>query len=341
MYLTVYVDEYGVKISSKENLLVFSYNASQRREEIAAQDIHSILISQAATITSGAFKLLEQHSIFVIWSSYKRGMVLMPFFPIGTAKIRRGQYAAINNESGIVFAKNIIISSMENRRWILWYLQKYKSFETRDRRRDIDFLVEKLKKKQITQEEIDKRLRGNLMARESEAAKIYFSQIKESLPSSFLFIKRTRRPATDIFSALLNYGYAILLSRITSHALASGLDIYAGILHVDRPGRPAFSLDMIEEFRQPIVDYCALNLLFDKKNREILDTFLSKIKPDEEVKLNKIIKKKYLTLLHERLTKKYKEKTFEQWIMYQMRHASLFFRRDVPLYSPFTMRVIR
>ena len=340
MYLTVYVDEYGVKISSKENLLVFSYNVSKRKEEIAAQDIHSILISQAATITSGAFKLLEKHSIFVVWSSYKKGMVLMPFVPIGTAKTRRGQYAAINNKHGVIFAKNIVISSMENKRWILWYLQKYKSFETKERKRKIDLLVEKLKKEQIIQEEIDRKLRGNLMAKESEAAKIYFSQIKESLPPSFLFIKRTRRPTTDIFSSLLNYGYAVLLSKITTYALTSGLDIYAGILHVDRPGKPAFSLDIIEEFRQPIVDYCAINLSLDKKNTDIFNNLLSKIKPDEVVNLNKSLKKKYLTLLHDRLAQKYKEKTFEQWIMHQMRHASLFFRGEVSTYSPFTIRVV-
>src|SRR5437763_130357 len=34
----------------------------------------------------------------------------------------------------------------------------------------------------------------------------------------------------------------------------AGLDPFAGFLHVDRPGKPSLVLDLVEEFRQPIVD---------------------------------------------------------------------------------------
>jgi CRISPR-associated protein Cas1 len=34
----------------------------------------------------------------------------------------------------------------------------------------------------------------------------------------------------------------------------AGLEPFAGFLHVDRPGKPSLVLDLIEEFRQPIVD---------------------------------------------------------------------------------------
>nr|NGX45771.1 CRISPR-associated endonuclease Cas1 1 [Chlamydiota bacterium] len=40
----------------------------------------------------------------------------------------------------------------------------------------------------------------------------------------------------------------------------AGLDPYAGFIHVDRPGKPSLVLDLIEPFRQPVVDraICAL-----------------------------------------------------------------------------------
>jgi CRISPR-associated protein Cas1 len=34
----------------------------------------------------------------------------------------------------------------------------------------------------------------------------------------------------------------------------AGLEPFAGYLHVDRPGKPSLVLDMVEEFRQPVVD---------------------------------------------------------------------------------------
>jgi len=46
-----------------------------------------------------------------------------------------------------------------------------------------------------------------------------------------------------------------------------GLDPYDGFLHSDKYGRPALALDLMEEFRGPIVDSVVLSLL----NRKRLD----------------------------------------------------------------------
>jgi CRISPR-associated protein Cas1 len=55
-------------------------------------------------------------------------------------------------------------------------------------------------------------------------------------------------------NSLLNYGYGILYSQIWGAVLNAGLEPFAGFLHVDRPGKPSLVLDMVEEFRQPVVD---------------------------------------------------------------------------------------
>jgi CRISPR-associated protein Cas1 len=41
----------------------------------------------------------------------------------------------------------------------------------------------------------------------------------------------------------------------------AGLEPFAGFLHVDRPGKPSLVLDLIEEFRQPIVDRAVIAAL--------------------------------------------------------------------------------
>lgn len=67
------------------------------------------------------------------------------------------------------------------------------------------------------------------------------------------FGARSRRPATNETNALLNYGYAILLSKVIGLVLAAGLDPFVGFLHTLRSGRPSLCLDLMEPFR-PIVD---------------------------------------------------------------------------------------
>jgi CRISPR-associated protein Cas1 len=68
------------------------------------------------------------------------------------------------------------------------------------------------------------------------------------------FLGREHRGAQDAVNSLLNYGYGILYSQVWGAVLNAGLEPFAGFLHVDRPGKPSLVLDLVEEFRQPVVD---------------------------------------------------------------------------------------
>ena len=41
----------------------------------------------------------------------------------------------------------------------------------------------------------------------------------------------------------------------------AGLEPFAGFMHVDRSGKPSMILDLVEEFRQPVVDRAILSWL--------------------------------------------------------------------------------
>jgi CRISPR/Cas system-associated endonuclease Cas1 len=64
--------------------------------------------------------------------------------------------------------------------------------------------------------------------------------------------------ADDPAYALLSLGYGLLRAEIEGQLEAVGLDPHVGFLHVERPGRPALALDLLEEFRAPIVDRLVL-----------------------------------------------------------------------------------
>ena len=60
---------------------------------------------------------------------------------------------------------------------------------------------------------------------------------------------------------MLNYSYAILASEVLKSLHTSGLDPYAGFLHSDRYARKSLVFDLMEEFRQQIVDKSVLKLV--------------------------------------------------------------------------------
>jgi CRISP-associated protein Cas1 len=93
-----------------------------------------------------------------------------------------------------------------------------------------------------------------LMGYEGTGGRLYWEGVKEIISQRGEFMGREHRGATDAVNALLNYGYGILYSQVWGAVLNAGLEPFAGFLHVDRPGKPSLVLDLVEEFRQPVVD---------------------------------------------------------------------------------------
>lgn len=95
----------------------------------------------------------------------------------------------------------------------------------------------------------------------------YFAQFDRMLRtqgSDFRFESRSRRPPRNEVNAVLSFVYTLLTREMQSAMETVGLDPAAGYLHVLRPGRPSFALDLMEELRAPMCDRYALTL-FNRK----------------------------------------------------------------------------
>ena len=96
------------------------------------------------------------------------------------------------------------------------------------------------------------RLRGA----EGEGSRAYFQGLAPLLgPYGF----RTRRPPRDPVNAALSYGYALLLGRVLVAVRLAGLHPEVGFLHAGGRRSPALALDLMEEFRVPVVDQVVLS----------------------------------------------------------------------------------
>jgi CRISP-associated protein Cas1 len=96
---------------------------------------------------------------------------------------------------------------------------------------------------------------------EGNAAGAYFELFRMAFDPCWKFTKRTRRPPRDPVNALLSLGYTFLGHAMTAALQVVGLDPFLGYFHQEEYGRPALALDLIEEFRAPLVDSLALTLV--------------------------------------------------------------------------------
>jgi len=261
------LDDFGLFLGRKRNRFVVKKAGEVK--EFVADDVDSIICcSSGVAFSASALELAVENNIQVVFARY-RGWpygVVMPASMTGSVRARREQFIAYNDERGFVLAKKFIAGKLANQANFLKLMAK-------NRRQTDPALAERLHKsgkliddanERISREEgtsIDVK-RQDLMNLEAEGARYYWDGIRQILPGELGFTGRETRGARDAFNAMLNFGYqTILFPEVWKAVSYAGLDFYAGYLHADRSGKPSLVLDLMEEFRQQLVDRTLIGLV--------------------------------------------------------------------------------
>ncbi|MEA2070209.1 MAG: CRISPR-associated endonuclease Cas1 [Asgard group archaeon] len=343
--MIIVVSDHGARIGKEGERLYVSYPSREKsRSYVSALRLEQVIVEAKATLTSGAIDLLTSYGIPALFLRGGKPVgILHSYVGHGTVKVRRAQILAYESPTGSLFIKEVLLGAIENKRNLLRRLIKNRQLKDKIERklqRKVDIL-ESIANKKIP--DVGKRpitfLRNELFALEGSAAETYFSALQTIIDPHFGFTNRNRRPPRDPINSLLSYGYAILTMKVLNGVLVAGLEPYAGFLHTDRSGKPSFVLDLVEEFRQPIVDRLILRLegkgVFSNEDFE---------KEGAMCKIKEGLKKHYLTELFEVFTEKMenhstgKTMTFEQHIIHQARQAGKYFKGDIIQYKPFIMK---
>lgn len=306
--MRIFLDDFGIFLGRKRNRFVIKKEGEKK--EIVADDVDSIICcSSGVAMSASALNLAVKNNILVVFARYGGWpyAVLMPASMTGSVRARREQFIAYNDERGFILAKKFIAGKLVNQANLLKLMAK-------NRRQTSPALAEKLYNAGKAIVETNGRIekehglnidekRQQLMNIEAEGARIYWGAIKQVLPAELEFRGRETRGARDAFNAMLNFGYqAILFPEVWKAVSYAGLDFFAGYLHADRPGKPSLVLDLMEEFRQQIVDRTLIGLLTKNvlKPKEILAVEVI----EEGRVLSKETVKTLLTSLQERLDMK-------------------------------------
>jgi CRISPR-associated protein Cas1 len=153
------------------------------------------------------------------------------------AEIRRAQYD-LDEPTELEIAQAMIAAKIRNARTLL----SRKGVRGTEVLRDLG----------VRATETDSK--DDLRGAEGEAAERYFSRLDETLADGWTFETRSTRPPEDHINALLSLTYTFMKNEVLSALRQYNLDPFLGVLHVDRHGRPALALDLLEEFRPSFCD---------------------------------------------------------------------------------------
>lgn len=336
------VEEFGAFIGKHSERLI----VTKGEEKIAvAPLLHLELVlitGKGVSISADAVKECAERGIPIHFVSgtgnpyaslYSAGLT-------GTILTRRAQLEAYHTRRGFLIALACARGKIQNQANLLKYVGKYRKetapdlFEMlRARAEQIETHVgalDRLEEASDAQATIGQ-YRSEMMGIEGSAAQVYWDALTQVVPPELGWTGREGRGARDPFNAVLNYGYGILYTQIERAVVLAGLDPYAGFAHVDRPGKPSLTLDLIEEFRQPIVDRTMLGLV----NKGV------KIEQDDKGYLTeetrKMLAEKVLNRLETPEAYEKKNVPLRVIIQSQARHVATFLRGERGTYRAFVM----
>lgn len=295
-----------------------------------------VIASKGITISSDLIEELCLRGISLHFLSGTNKPYAMITSPMLTATIeaRRGQLEALKDRRGLEFSKAIVYGKITNQERLLRYFGKYIKETDPERFNDIESIAREIKDlrgiaKTISGENIDDS-RNTLIGLEGTAGRFYWEGVKEILTHRTEFFGRQTRGAIDPVNSLLNYGYGILYSTVWGALINAGLEPFAGFLHVDRPGKPSLVLDLIEEFRQPVVDRVVIAHINLGQDIKMTDGLL-------DADTRRVIGEKILGRLESLETYKGKKYQIRSIIQMQARNLASFLRGQND-YKPFTFK---
>lgn len=195
--------------------------------QIPINDINLLLVSTSQAVITSALisKLAENQSkIIFVDEKYQPITETVDYYPNSRnlAKLKN-QFKWDEDRKGLLWTK-IVTKKIQNQ------IQVLKNYNLES---------------DIVQNELDQVEFNDLTNREAAAARKYFMNI---------FGKNFIRRNSDVINAMLDYGYAILLSAFNREIAVNGYLSYLGIHHHSQENQFNLGSDLMEPFR-PIVDY--------------------------------------------------------------------------------------
>lgn len=291
----LYLSEQGAKVSKEGNRIIIRKDESVLLD-ISLFKIDTVVIMGNVQFSTQALSDILTNGIDIAFltmtgrlkgrvESYKSKNVML--------KIR--QYEAYKDEKEkLYYAQKFVKAKVQNSLALL------KSYDYRDKSLNLDPDIKEIKRKIAFVSE--KQTIDGLLGIEGYIARVYFNGFRKIVNREKIVMEqREPRGSFGFVNQLLSLGYTCVMNEIMGILNGVGLDPYIGFLHSLDYGRPSLAIDMLEEYRQPVIDRFTMNIV----NKHIItpDDFEAK---EEGLRLTHTGIKKYF-------------KNYEEWMKEQLR----------------------
>ena len=329
------IDGFNKTINKRDNQIVIKEDGDEV-DYFLPKDLKQIIILGKGAITFDAIALLAEANVDLIAINW-RGEIKyrLASKEHNNVQIRKQQYQSLNDSRSGYLAKKFIESKIKNQRSTIATLSRTRG--------GIDFLdIQKTKLDNLVNAINDiknkpsEKIRSEIFGIEGMASQEYWQGFRYVIADEFNFTSRSGKGAKDIVNSMLNYSYAILASEILKSLHMSGLDPYAGFLHTDLYGRTSLVFDVMEEFRQQIVDKSVLKLInlgqIDKDDFELKDDYVYIGEDCRKLLIRTVLDKLNSEVTFNGIQKTYSDfieiesKNIVNYLMYQTQYKTFYIR---------------
>lgn len=268
----------GSFIGKSEQRLVVK---QERRivREIPTRDLSSItLAAHGISLSSDLISHCAEKNIPLIFSSPHgklEAILIAPNSPnsdIGLLQLK----ALAEQKPAFEIARSFVRGKIKNQINLMKYFHKYRKKVDADFSNAFADYLASATQSLIELKKLDcegnlETVRQSLFGIEGSAAREYWSLFSLLLKNRVEFKGRFRHGATDLVNSMLNYGYAILQSRVYLAIMRVGLVPQISFLHTTQRGKPTLAFDLIEEFRPSVVDRAVLAMFSRREHAFIGD----------------------------------------------------------------------
>ena len=252
----IYIREQGAYIKKLDKRIIVE-KSGRVLADIPLISVTNLAVIGNVQVTTQVLHLMMQEGIDVSFFTYS-GKYIGQIAAESSKNIflRFSQYERYENvDERLKIARVIVANKIRNQIAVL------KNFNWKGVEYDYTPEVAQLEKQLTTLESAS--TANEVMGVEGICSAIYFTGFGHMFKCTFRFEKRNRRPPKDPINIILSLAYTLLTKEVAAVLEAESFETYLGFLHGIRYGRKSLSLDIVEEFRQPVVDRLTV-LLFNK-----------------------------------------------------------------------------
>ncbi len=254
----IVLSKFGLYAGVTKGKVVIKEYGKIHKQMPLGQVTRIIILSPGINISSMLIYQCAKRKIDIDFIYHDEPYALITYYKSTSSLLHKKQLSFISQEENkLRIAKTIVKAKSKNQLNLIKYYARY--------REDND--IEEFKKLEIIIGIIEKNYQKISKAKDVNALMGYEGTISSHYWSAFGilidkpdFMRHTQN-APDPINQAINYGYGFLYNRVQSAIIKAGLSLYHSFLHSQQANKPTLVFDLIEEFRQPVVDREIISIL--------------------------------------------------------------------------------